>query len=276
MRLKFLSAFILMLLIISPAFSDSYEEHEKKFIAFYESVEKAANQICWSGEYNLQDVEFVRNEMLGDERVYARAWYADYYLVIRKYNDKKWSSSFVSHFSTTSEELTFINGIKVGAPFSKVEEFFGKEHIYGNSTVIRTIAQYEESDGGGMLMFTVENGIITSISYALLDNMTSKMSSLFDLYSSLYIGEVTGEKVNVRDYPPDGKVRFQVSKSRGDRLLVDIEERNEGWYAVAGRLVRNKLENVPYCYISKQFVNVRKLTHSERKFFILQIFPHSH
>ncbi len=267
MSKKFLLSVVLIFFTVSPALSlSSYEEHERNFNIFYESLEKIANQISWSGEYNLQDIEFVKNEMLGDETVYARAWYDDYYVLIRKYRSKNWSNSFIADFSTSSGELTFTNGIKVGAPFSKVENFFGKEHIYGNSSIMHHVAQFEESDGGGLLTFSVENGIIKSISYSLLENQTSKMRMLFGLYADLYIGEVMGEKVNVREFAPDGQVKFQVSRSKGDRLLVNIEERNnKGWYEVAGRIVNNSLKTVPYYAISKQFVNVRKLKPSEIK-----------
>ena len=267
---KFLLFVTLFFALASSAFAyDDYEEHEKRFITFFESIEKVANQISWGGEHKLQDIEFVENEMDGDETVYARAWYDDYYVLIRNYRDKNWSKGFVSNFSTSSEELTFTNGIKVGAPFSKVENFFGKEHIYGNSPIIRNVAQYEESEGGGLLTFSVENGIITSISFSMLESQTSKMSFLFNLYAN-FLAEVTGEKVNVREYAPKGQVKFQVNKSKGDRLLVDIEERDKGWYYVIGRIVNNSLKTIPYYAISKQFVKVRKLTPSERKLFLSQ------
>ena len=200
MRSKFFCAVIMILLSVSTVFASSpYEEHQKRFEAFSKSIDDAANKISWSGEYNLQDVEFVRNEMNGDKTVYARAWYSDYYVVIRHYKDNNWSSSYVSEFWTTSEELTFINGIKVGSPFSAVESYFGKEHFYGSSQKIRYVQQEEETDFGGVLMFSVEDGKIEAIGYLIVDeNYTSKMSFLFDLYSSLYMGEVTGDKVNVR------------------------------------------------------------------------------
>ena len=275
MRSKFFCAVIMILLSVSTVFASSpYEEHQKRFEAFSKSIDDAANKISWSGEYNLQDVEFVRNEMNGDETVYARAWYSDYYVVIRHYKDNNWSSSYVSEFWTTSEELTFINGIKVGSPFSAVESYFGKEHFYGSSQKIRYVQQEEETDFGGVLMFSVEDGKIEAIGYLIVDeNYTSKMSFLFDLYSSLYMGEVTGDKVNVREYAPNGKVRFQVSKSKGDRLLVDVASvyaNAEDWYPVAGRIVDNSLKTVPVYFISKQFVKTRKLTPSERKLFISQ------
>ena len=268
MRQKFLCAAVAMILFF-PALS-SADDHEEKFAAFWKTIEEAANRISWSGEHNLQDVEFVRDEMFGDERVYSRAWYSDYYVLIRNYSNKDWSSSFVANFWTNSEELIFADGIKVGSPFSKVISYFGKKHLYSSSPSVYRVFQFEESDGGGALIFSVENDIVTSIGCYPLDvNQTSKMSFLFNLYSSLYVGEVTGEKVNVREYSPDGKVRFQVSRSKGDRLLVDTG-RNDGWYSVAGRITNGTLKTVPYYSISAQFVRVRKITPSERKLFISQ------
>ena len=265
---KILASMAIILLMVSPVLSD---EHEKRFQDFASTIIDAANRISWSSEYKLQDIEFVENEMLGDETVRARAWYDDYYVVIRKYHNKDWSSSHVSDFWTNSEELTFLNGIKVGSPFSKLEAYFGKEHLYHISPITYNVAEFEESDGGGVLLFSVENNRITSIGYTELDNHTSKMDFLFGLYASYYVGEVTAEKVNVREYAPSGKVKFQVSKSKGDRLLVE-EAVNEArdWCSVRGRIINNTLRTVPYYYISKQFVKIRKLTPAERKLFISQ------
>ena len=270
MRSKFLYTVAVMILFF-PAFS-SADDHEDKFIAFWNSIEEAANRISWSGEHNMQDVEFVRNEMLGDETVYERAWFSDYYVLIRNYRNKDWSSSYITDFWTNSEELIFTGGIKIGSPFSKVISYFGKEHLSSNNSEIYRVFQFEESDGGGALMFTAENGKVTSIGCYILDaNQTSKMNFLFNLYSSIRIGEIIGEKVNVREFDAYGKskVRFQVSKSNGDRLLVYAEQ-NNGWYSVAGRIVNNKLKILPSYSISSQFVRVRKLTLSERKSFISQ------
>ena len=269
MRPKFLCAVVAVMLLClqSCSFADEYEE---KFVSFWRSVESVANQISWSGKHNLQDVEFVRNEMLGDERVYARAWYSDYYVLIRNYRNRDWSNSYISEFWTNSEELAFADGIKVGSPFSKVVSYFGRGHLNSNGSPIYRVFQYEESDGGGVLMFTAENDRVASIGCYILDNnQTSRMSFLFDLYSVLRIGEVTGERVNVRESAPSGKVRFQVSESKGDQLLVYAED-SEGWYRVAGRIVNNKFRAVPSYYVSKQFVSVRELTPSERRLLIFQ------
>ena len=270
MRTRFLCAAVVLILLLCPSFS-SADEHEKKFFAFWESIKNVADKVSWSGEYNMQDVEFVRNEMLGDETVYSRAWYSDYYVLIRNYRNKDWSSSYVANFWTNSEELIFADGIKVGSPFSKVESYFGKNHLsYDDLGRYRVFQIEEETDGGGVLMFSAENGKVTSIGCYILDeNQTSKMNFLFNLYSSLYVGEIAGEKVNVREYSPDGKVRFQVSRSKGDRLLIDIN-RNDGWYSVVGRIINGTLKTVPYYSVSGQFVNVRKITPSERRLFISQ------
>ncbi|MBQ7544087.1 MAG: hypothetical protein IJT02_04000 [Synergistaceae bacterium] len=263
---KFFASVVVILVCVSPAFSD---DHESRFEAFYDSIAEAANKISWSSEYKLQDVEFVRGELFDDETVYARAWYDDYYVLVRKYTGKDWSSSKVSDFWTNSEELIFLNGIKVGSPISKVEAYFGREHVYSYSPGTYTITQFEESEGGGEFIFSVENNKITSIAFTILEHQTAKMNFLFKVYASLRVAEITGEKVNVREYPPAGKVRFQVSRSKGDRLLVEDSD-NRDWYHVAGRIVNNTLKTVPYYYISKQFVRVRRLTPSERERFISQ------
>lgn len=267
MRTRFLCSVIVFVLLLCPSLS-SADEHEKKFDAFWDTINKAANQISWSGEHNMQDVEFVGNELLGYERVYARAWYSDYYVLIRHYRNKDWSSSYISNFWTNSEELIFADGIKVGSPFSKVISYFGKEHLDSSYQSMYRVFQIEGSDGGGVLTFTAENGKVTSIGCYILDeNQTLKMNFLFNLYSSLYVGEIAGEKVNVREYSPDGEVRFQVSRSKGDRLLVDMN-RNDGWYSVVGRIINGTLKTVPYYSVSGQFVRVRKITPSERRLFI--------
>ena len=274
MRSKFLCAVIMILLLTSPAFTLTDEEYLKRFDAFFNSINEAANTISWSSEYNLQDVEFVKNEMDGDETVYARAWYDDYYLLIRRYHNNDWSKSFVSDFWTNSKELTFADGIRTGSSFSKLESYFGAEHLNQSSPAIYRVFQYEESDGGGVLIFTVEDNIIKSIAYSLLENQTSKMNFLFDMHVFYRVADITGEKVNVRDAAPDGKVKFQVSRSKKDRLLVrrveNEEDEENGWYYVEGRIANNELKTLPRYYISQRFVKTRKLTPSERESFISQ------
>ena len=267
MRQKFLCAAVMLLLILpSCSFAD---DHEKKFADFWSSLEKAANPISRSGEYDIQDVEFVKDEMYGDETVYARAWYSDDYFLTRKYNGRDWSGGYLYSFWTDSGEFIFADGIKVGVPLRKLESYFGKEHLFSIGSEIYYVYQFEEADGGALLMFSLENGKVTSISCNLYHNQTSRLYFLFDLYSSFHVGEVTGEKVNVREYAPDGKIKFQVSRSRGDILLVETDD-NDGWYRVAGRIINGKLKAVPDYSVSSQFVNVRKITPSERRLFISQ------
>ena len=131
----------MILLSVSPVLSSSHEEHEKRFEAFTNSIYEAANTISWSGEYNLQDIEFVKDEMNGDETVYSRAWCDDYYLVIRKYPNSKWSKSVVSNLWTSSEELTFADGIKVGSSFRKLRKYFGSEHLNQPAPTIYSVFQ---------------------------------------------------------------------------------------------------------------------------------------
>ena len=264
--------FAVLLLTSSMSFAAS---HKQNFITFLNSVTEAANKITWSGQHNFQDVEFVRNEMDGDETVYARAWYSDYYILIRKYTDKTWAKSEVSDFWTSSEELTFANGIKVGSSVDDVKAFFGKEHVWQQSPSKLIVEWEEESDAGIYLVFSVENNRITSIAYRDWYNRTSKMVFLFSLYADSEFAEVTGEKVNVRRYTGYGfgkdKVLFQVSKSKGDCLLVDLDSPEKDWCFVDGRVINNSFKYEPRkCYISKKFLNIRKLSISERKSYISQ------
>ncbi|MBR0079137.1 MAG: hypothetical protein IJP69_02050 [Synergistaceae bacterium] len=63
---------------------------------------------------------------------------------------------------------------------------------------MRYVAEYEEegAEGGGILIFEVEKGIIKSISYTLADNnQTSKMIFLFELYFRLHL-------LKIRDLTP--------------------------------------------------------------------------
>ena len=274
MNKKLYFAICMILFLDSYAFAVS---HEKNFEVFENSIIEVANKITWSGKHNLQDVEFVENEMEGDETVYARAWFNDYYLVIRKYTGKTWSKSFVLGFWTSSEELTFAKGIKVGSSLDDVKAFFGEKHISQQSPSSNeyTVCRVPESDTAGQITFSTDNNRITSIAYENWYNMTSKMQFLFSLYTTLIFAEVTGEKVNVREdsgYGRDNdKVLFQVNKSNKDCLLVYSQTPKEGLCYVRGRIVNNSFKFIPrICYISKQFLKVRKLTIPERKLFFSQ------
>ena len=270
---KIYFAICMILFLISSAFAASFEKHEKNFALFENSIIDVANKITWSGKHNFQDVEFVENEMEGDETVYARAWYDDYYLVIRKYTNKTWSKSFALGFWTSSEELTFAKGIKVGSSINDVKAFFGKKHVSQQSPSSKKYNVYRvsESDTAGQIVFSTENNRITSIGYENWYNMTSKMSFLFSLYVNLTFAEVTGEKVNVRDYFPKGEVLFQVNRSKKDYLLVDAEYPGNGWCYVKGKINHNLLKPIlRSCYISKQFLKIRELSISERKLFLSQ------
>jgi len=260
--------FFVNLVGIKFAFAAS---HEQNFMKFENSINEVANKITWSRKHNFQDVEFVENEMEGDETVYARAWYDDYYLVIRAYTDKTWSKSYVLGFWTSSEELTFASGIKVGSSISDISAFFGKSLHSSSFPNVYIVYREEESDTAGYIVFSTENNKITSIGYNSWYNMTSKMSFLFSLYADLAFAEVTGDKVNVREDYPKGKVLFQVNKSKGDCLLVVPEAPGNGWCYVEGIVTNNSLKRkARICYISKQFLKIRKLTISERNLYISQ------
>ena len=270
MRSKIYLAVLVLLLLVSPVFAAS---HERNFEIFEKSITEAANQISWSSEYNFQDREFVEDEMDGDETVYQRAWYDDHYVLIRKYNDKTWSKSYVSHFWTDSDALTFADGIQVGSSLDDLKAFFGRRHVSQNAaSQIYYVYQLEEDSDAprGILLFSVRNNTITSIGfYAMGSHTTSKMHFLFELYAKLFFAEVRGERVNVRKnegYLGKDKVLFQVSQSRGDCLLVDLEGPSDGeWCYVYGRIVNDSLRTVPSCYVSRQFLRPRNLTLSEKK-----------
>ena len=100
--MKKLFCLLLFLPLIVPAADADYISHQKKFKKFVASITEAANKISWSGKHNFQDVEFIKDEMDGDDTVYARAWYADYYILIRSYTDKIWSKSYAAGFGTNS------------------------------------------------------------------------------------------------------------------------------------------------------------------------------
>ena len=271
MRSKFYMAVSMLLLLISPVFAAS---HEKNFEIFEKTIFDAANQISWSSEYNFQDREFIEDEMDGDEMVYQRAWYDDHYAFIRSYEDKTWSKSYLASFWTDSDALTFARGIKVGSSFNEVKAFFGSEHVFQNASSKKYYVSELEEDSDahrGIISFTVRNNMIASIGYYFLGaHRTSKMNFLFEVYSNLFFAEITGEKVNVREFSETGRVRFQVSRSRGDCLLVDLEGPVSGWCYVRGRIVNNSLKVVPSYSISKQFVKTRNLTSSEKKFYFSQ------
>ena len=148
---KIFASVVVMMLVVLPSYAEIAGVagvETPGFRAFAEGIDEAANKISWSNEYNFQDVEFVKDEMYGDERVYARAWYADYYVLIRKYTGKDWSQSYITHFWTSSEELSFARGIKVGSPINDVESYFGKKRVYSSSPGTYSVAQVEESDVG--------------------------------------------------------------------------------------------------------------------------------
>ena len=277
MRIKKLFCVLLFLLLIVPAadaarHSNSHS-HQKKFEKFVDSINEAANQISWSGKHNFQDVEFIEDEMDGDETVYAWAWYADYYILIRSYEDKTWSKSYAAGFWTNSEELTFANGIKVGSSMKAVRSFFDKKEIFQISPNEYAVYWEAESDAPGSLVFSTENNRITAISYKGWHNMTAKMSRLFALYDNAMFANAAGDKVNVREDFPNGKVLFHVNRSKRDCLIVNAAhhgDKPENWYHVIGRVNDNYFKPVDNGYVARKFLKVRKLKISERNLYISQ------
>ena len=98
------------------------------------------------------------------------------------------------------------------------------------------------------------------------------MQFIFDLYASAIFANVAGDKVNVREDFPNGKVLFQVNKSKRDCLIVEAihhDERAKDWYHVIGRVNDNYFKPANG-YVSKKFLKVRKLKISERNLYISQ------
>ena len=116
------------------------------------------------------------------------------------------------------------------------------------------------------------------IQYTTVGSITSKMSLLYAFNSGeLLAADVSGQKVNVRDYPDTSgtNVVFQVNKSKKDVLLVIDNANshyhavynniNEGWYRVVGKISGNKF--IPAegeAYVIYKYIDIRPMTNVER------------
>ena len=73
-----------------------------------------------------------------------------------------------------------------------------------------------------MNFYISSKGYVNEIQYTTVGSITSKMSMLYAFYSGeLLAADVTGQKVNIRDYPDASgtNVVFQANKSKKDVLL---------------------------------------------------------
>lgn len=246
-----------------PATAD---EAEKNVLIFENSLEETTRAICWSGRYAVQDSEFIENVMDGiDDYVYMRAWIDEHYIVIRKYYDNSWSSSFTSEFWTDDPEFVFAGNLKVGSSFRDLIMFFGGR---GMSNSEENPTEYTLLEEGFWITFNLNDGFISSIEYSSSGAMiTSKMLILCNFFrGQTLVAEVTGEKVNVRNTPDtSGKILFQVNRSKGDRLLISNDE-NNGWHHVLARFSGNQAQLIKgEAYIINRFIQSRPLTNAEKR-----------
>ena len=174
-----------------PATAD---EAEKNVLIFENSLEETTKAICWSGRYTMQDSEFVENVMDGiEDYVYMRAWMDEHYIVIRKYYDNSWSSSFTSEFWTDDPEFVFAGNLKVGSSFRDLIMFFGGRGMLNSE---ENPTEYTLLEEGFWITFNLNDGFISSIEYSSSGAMiTSKMLILCNVFrGQTLVAEVTGKK----------------------------------------------------------------------------------
>ena len=255
---------------IKPAQSFNSNDYAKNLSEFVSSLVKNASRITWENPYSYQESEFIENEMLGDEFVYMRAWAGEYYFVVRSYSDTTYSSSVITNFWTNSSGLDFAGGIKVGSSLSDVYAFLGRDGMLETN-------KYTILDDGFCVDFRLNNGRVTEILYSVEASTTSTIYSLFSLNNgSIVEAEITGEKVNVRNAPDrSGKVLFQVSRSKGDKLIVD-REAEVGWHSVSYHLIDQgisyKVDVVRNdAYIIGDFIRMHSLEPTTKDFLVRAI-----
>lgn len=246
---------------------------------FEQKIIELANQISSSNQYSYQDMELVEgNTMVADEIVYMRAWQGKGYFFIRNYENKSWSKNQLTHFYLNDKSnVNFSGRIKIGCTLDDLTAVFGDKLEWSGSDrpsewTLTTRANWI------MNFYISSKGYVHEIQYTTVGSITSKMSLLYAFNSGeLFAADVSGQKVNVRDYPDASgtNVVFQANKSKKDVLLV-IDKANshangvynnisDEWYRVIGRISRNKFISVEgEAYVIYKYINIRPMTNVER------------
>ena len=230
---KYFVLFVI-LLTASVSFGNENEEEQKmkNYNDFENQIIELSKQISQTTKYAYQDVEFVENEMDGDETVYERAWKGDGYFLIRNYKNDEWSEdeSYLTSFTFTENSSFNLGGkIKIGSSVEELKNFFG-DFLQDNEVGSN---EYYLVGDGCWFSFYIDSAkqCLNGVSYSVRGGyMTSKMLLLNSLYDNQCTTvKIKGEKVNVRDEPKNGNILFQVSRSKNDKLIVRKND-DDGWY----------------------------------------------
>ena len=218
------------------------------------------------------------NTMVADEIVYMRAWQGKGYFFIRNYENKSWSKNQLTHFYLNDKSnVNFSGRIKIGCTLDDLTAVFGDKLEWSGSDRPSEWTLTTRSEW--ILNFYISSkGYVHEIQYTTVGSITSKMSLLYAFNSGeLLAADVSGQKVNVRDYPDTSgtNVVFQVNKSKKDVLLVIDNANshyhavynniNEGWYRVVGKISGNKF--IPAegeAYVIYKYIDIRPMTNVER------------
>lgn len=245
---------------------------------FEQKIIELADKISSSNQYSHQDMELVEgNAMVADEIVYMRAWQGKGYFFIRNYENKSWSNNHLTHFYINDKSsVNFSGRIKVGCTLDDLTAVFGDKLEWSGSDRPSEWTLTTRSEWI-MNFYISSKGYVHEIQYTTVGSITSKMSLLYAFNSGeLLAADVTGQKVNVRDYPDasGSNVVFQVNRSKDVLLVIDnanshyhavYNNVNEGWYRVVGRISGNKFIPVEgEAYVIYKYIDIRPMTNVER------------
>lgn len=248
---------------------------------FEQKIIELANQISSANQYSYQDMELVEgNTMVADEIVYMRAWQGKGYFFIRNYENKSWSKNQLTHFYLNDKSnVNFSGRIKMGCTLDDLTAIFGDKLEWSGSDrpsewILTTRSEWI------MNFYISSKGYVHEIQYTTVGSITSKMSLLYAFNSGeLLAADVSGQKVNVRDYPDTSgtNVVFQANKSKKKKdVLLVIDKANshangvynnisDEWYRVVGRISGNKFIPVEgEAYVIYKYVNIRPMSNVER------------
>ena len=173
------SAFALTAGMPAVAFGDDDDdamEMMENFEAFVTNVIEKAGALTGGKRHFDQDVEFVENEMDGDEMVYMRAWQGDGFFVIYGYLDDTWEDDYVAYFWTYDPGLRF-NGVGVGSSLADLKEIFG-DILYEDPSAKSCNAMMD----GMYLTFAMADGKVGKLRYVPEVSMTTKMGRYVEAY----------------------------------------------------------------------------------------------